>query len=66
VVGTAFRIRESAMCLHDGFYTCVGRYDRRAACLVYVMVCDACEQVVEQVSEQSYEPHYVPLGNATR
>ena len=48
------------MCPHNGFYTCVGRYDRRAACLVNVMVCDDCEQDVQRVSEVEYEPHYVP------
>ncbi len=53
------------MCHHDGFYTCVGRYDRRAASLAYVMVCDDCQQVVERVSEQSYEPNYVPLVTDT-
>ena len=53
------------MCHHDGFYTCVGRYDRRAASLVYLMVCDDCQEVVERVSEQAYEPQYVPLVTAT-
>jgi hypothetical protein len=48
------------MCPHNGFYTCVGRYDRRAACLTYVMVCDECEQDVERVSEVEYAPQYVP------
>jgi hypothetical protein len=53
--------KEFAMCPHEGFYTCVGRYDRSALSLVYVMVCDTCNEDVERVSEQEYRPHYVPL-----
>jgi hypothetical protein len=52
------------MCPHEGFYTCVGRYDRTAASLVYLMVCDDCQEIVERVSEQGYEPRYVPLASA--
>jgi hypothetical protein len=47
------------MCKHEGFYTCVGRYDRRASRLVYFMVCDECQQTLDSVLEQPYEPHYV-------
>ena len=47
------------MCEHEGFYTCVGRYDRRAGRLVYVMVCDDCQQVLTTVSEQPYQPRFV-------
>jgi len=47
------------MCEHEGFYTCVGRYDRGAGRLVYLMVCDDCHQVLNTVAEQPYEPHFV-------
>jgi hypothetical protein len=48
-----------AMCEHEGFYTCVGRYDRRAGRVVYWMVCDDCHEVLRSVAEHAYEPHYV-------
>ena len=57
--------KDVAMCEHEGFYTCVGRYDRRAGRVVYWMVCDDCQQVLRPVSEQPYEPHFVaslPFG----
>jgi hypothetical protein len=47
------------MCEHEGFYTCVGRYDRGAGRLVYLMVCDECQQVLSTVAEQPYEPRFV-------
>jgi hypothetical protein len=51
--------RTGAMCKHEGFYTCVGRYDRSAGRLVYFMVCDECQKTLDSVLEQPYEPHYV-------
>jgi len=48
-----------AMCKHEGFYTCVGRYDRRAGRVVYWMVCDDCQEVLRSVAELPYEPHFV-------
>jgi hypothetical protein len=47
------------MCKHEGFYTCVGRYDRGAGRLVYFMVCDDCQETLRPVLEQPYEPRYV-------
>ena len=47
------------MCKHDGFYTCIGRYDRTAGRLVYFMVCDECHATLESVLEQAYEPHFL-------
>ena len=47
------------MCKHDGFYTCIGRYDRKAGRLVYFMVCDECHATLQPVLEQAYEPHFV-------
>ena len=47
------------MCKHEGFYTCVGRYDRGAGRLVYVMVCDDCQETLRSVAEMQYEPHFV-------
>jgi hypothetical protein len=47
------------MCKHEGFYSCIGRYDRRAGRLVYFMVCDECHQTLNSVLEQPYEPHFV-------
>ena len=47
------------MCKHDGFYTCIGRYDRTAGRLVYFMVCDECHATLRSVLEQAYEPHFV-------
>ena len=47
------------MCKHEGFYTCVGRYDRGTGRLVYFMVCDDCHETLQSVAEQHYEPHFV-------
>ena len=47
------------MCKHEGFYSCVGRYDRGAGRLVYSMICDDCQQVLQPIAEQPYEPHFV-------
>jgi hypothetical protein len=47
------------MCKHDGFYTCIGRYDRTAGRLVYFMVCDECHATLRSVLEQAYEPHFL-------
>ena len=47
------------MCKHDGFYTCIGRYDRKTRRLVYLMVCDECHVTLQSVLEQAYEPHFV-------
>jgi hypothetical protein len=47
------------MCKHEGFYTCVGRYDRGHGRLVYYMVCDDCQETLMPVSEMAYEPHFV-------
>ena len=47
------------MCKHEGFYTCIGRYDRHAGRLVYFMVCDECQATLRPVLEQKYEPHFV-------
>ena len=47
------------MCKHEGFYSCVGRYDRRAGRLVYFMVCDDCQQDLQPIAEQPYHPHFV-------
>ncbi len=47
------------MCRHEGFYTCVGRYDRGSGRLVYFMVCDECQETLRSVGEQQYEPHFV-------
>jgi len=47
------------MCKHEGFYSCIGRYDRRAGRLVYFMVCDECHQTLQSVLDEPYEPHYV-------
>ena len=47
------------MCKHEGFYTCIGRYDRGTGRLVYFMVCDDCHQTLRPVMEQPYEPHFV-------
>ena len=52
------------MCKHEGFYSCVGRYDRRAGRLVYFMVCDDCQEVLQPIAEQTYEPHFEPLAPA--
>ena len=47
------------MCKHEGFYTCVGRYDRGTGRLVYFMVCDDCHETLRSVAEQAYQPHFV-------
>ncbi|MFL5904437.1 MAG: hypothetical protein ACJ76Q_11585 [Solirubrobacteraceae bacterium] len=47
------------MCKHEGFYTCVGRYDRGMGRLVYFMVCDECDETLRAVGEEQYEPHFV-------
>jgi hypothetical protein len=47
------------MCEHEGFYTCIGRYDRGTGRLVYFMVCDECHETLRSVGEQPYEPHFV-------
>ena len=48
------------MCKHDGFYTCIGRYDRPAGRLVYFMFCDECHATLQSVLAQAYEPHFLP------
>ena len=52
------------MCKHEGFYTCVGRYDRGTGRLVYFMVCDECHETLRSVGEQPYEPHFVDRAAA--
>jgi len=47
------------MCKHDGFYSCIGRYERRAGRLVFFMVCDECHATLRSVLEQAYEPHFL-------
>ena len=47
------------MCKHDGFYTCIGHYDRSARRLVYFMVCDECHATLRSILEQAYEPHFL-------
>jgi hypothetical protein len=47
------------MCKHEGFYTCIGQYDRRAGRLVYYMVCDDCHATLRPVMEQAYKPNFV-------
>ena len=47
------------MCKHEGFYTCVGRYDHGTGHLTYFMVCDECHETLRSVGEQPYEPHFV-------
>jgi hypothetical protein len=54
------------MCQHEGFYSCVGRYDKTAARLIYSMVCDECHETLQTVSEQSYEPHPVECRSPRR
>jgi hypothetical protein len=53
------------MCKHDGFYTCIGRYDRTAGRLVFFMVCDECHATLRSVLEQPYEPHFVDTAGGS-
>ena len=53
------------MCKHDGFYTCIGRYDRTAGRLVYFMVCDECHATLQSVLEQRYEPHFLDTAGGS-
>jgi hypothetical protein len=47
-------------CEHSGFHSGQGRYDQVTGRLRYVLVCDACEEVVRELDAQEYTPHFTP------
>lgn len=44
------------MCEHADYHTGSSRYDRVAGILRFVLVCDQCGAVTQQVDEQPYRP----------
>jgi hypothetical protein len=46
------------MCPHHGFRTPTSRYDRNAALLRFVEVCDDCGRDVRELSSLTYRPSY--------
>lgn len=49
-------------CEHVGFHSGQGRYDQTAERLRYVIVCDACDEVVRELDTQEYRPQFTPQG----
>ena len=47
-------------CEHVGYHSGQGRYDRSAARLRYVIVCDACEAEVRELDAEEYTPQFTP------
>jgi hypothetical protein len=45
-------------CRHDGFHSATSHYDRRAAKLRFVLVCDACGAEVQEVTSIRYQPRF--------
>jgi hypothetical protein len=46
------------MCQHQGFHTPTTRYDRGAALLRFVCVCDDCGQMVRELHSLPYRPSF--------
>jgi hypothetical protein len=46
------------MCRHHGFHTPTSRYDRAAATLRFVSVCDECGEDVRLLDSLPYKPSY--------
>jgi hypothetical protein len=46
------------MCRHRGFHTPTSRYDRAAAMLRFVEVCDDCGKEVRVLNSLPYRPSY--------
>ena len=46
------------MCRHDGFHTPTSRYDRTAAKLLFVEICDDCGKEVRVLESLPYRPSY--------
>ena len=54
----------SMPCIHDGFHSGEGRYERASGTLRYVLVCDTCHAEVREVLVQSYVPEFNADGNS--
>lgn len=50
----------SSTCVHRGFHSGASRYSHRRAELRYVIVCDACNAELRELSAVDYEPHFKP------
>ena len=50
-------------CTHTGFHSGQGRYNRDRESLRYVIVCDDCQQELNEVATEPYRPHFDPGGN---
>ena len=50
-------------CPHNGFHSGVGRYCSETQRLRYVMVCDDCQQELDEVHVEPYRPAFDPRGN---
>jgi hypothetical protein len=46
------------MCRHQGFHTPTTRYDRHAAMLRFVSVCDDCGKTVRELHTLPYRPSF--------
>lgn len=51
-------------CRHDGFHSATSHYDRQAALLRFVLVCDSCGSEVREVESVQYRPRF-DCGPAT-
>jgi hypothetical protein len=45
-------------CRHDGFHSATSRYERQAAVLRFVLVCDSCGSEVREVASLQYRPRF--------
>jgi hypothetical protein len=52
---------EISMCDHNGYYTPASRYDRYRRELRFVLVCDDCEAVLDELTRLSYTPVFNPF-----
>jgi hypothetical protein len=51
-------------CPHDGFHTGSARYDSATRTMHYVVICDACDQVIRRLTTERYTPSFDPAGAA--
>jgi hypothetical protein len=50
--------RKIPACRHEGFHSATSHYDRRAAELRFLLVCDACGAQLQEVTCIRYRPRF--------
>jgi hypothetical protein len=49
------------MCNHLGYHTPTSRYDRYRKELRFILVCDQCGAILDEVTKVTYAPQFSPF-----